>query len=65
VGALRDELRLLEALLVLPELVVELSLVPPCSWLQPAKTNAAPSIRIAFFIVEPLLRCFQLAYCQK
>jgi hypothetical protein len=57
VGALREELRLLEALLV-PETVVEVSLVPPCSWLQPARTNAAPSIRMAFFIVEPLVRCF-------
>ena len=67
VSSVLDELvvtELLGALLVIvllvPRSVPYWSDVPPCSLLQPASINAAPRIRIAFFMVQSFVALFSL-----
>ena len=59
IGVLVEKV-LLGALLLMVVLVPYWSLVPPCCLLQPASINAAPRIRIAFFMVQSFVTLFPL-----
>src|ERR1041385_162394 len=46
---------------VVPRSVPYWSVVPPCSLLQPANNNAAPRMRIAFFMVQSFVTFVSLS----